>query len=535
MKFLKPLEDLLAPLFGTGWLIVFIQVLLVGVCLTVLLRRHPLRSWAKVRENVEAVFVAIILALIIRHFSLEAFEIPTGSMAPGLHGIHVDTTCPNCDTVESVGVSTDSITGEVDSNEFRRGRVFEGKCGECGTHFETDMCDGSQAECPRCQDFRPAEGEFSQRVHGSFQSWCRECGLQYREVFSPRDCKTGHKILVNKFIYKARDPQRWDVIVFKFNRQRNYIKRLIGLPGEAIQVRDGDIYINGEIERKPWHAQRELWFPVPDSQVNERWTVGSPAWDLRRAKERWAPTESGGFKFSAGDGQYSRVTYQRKIGNRYPYNANKNPSASWQRTRVRDLRLLTDVTFDKGPGEFGLAVTNGDDEFRCWIPVDGGRGTRARVEVNQRGAVTLISELPEINIAPGVATELDFYLADRQLVLRIDGSTFAEIPIPEVYAEPRDRQEARRQRTSVAAISAGVNGELRRARVFRDIHYTVGSSNFSYATTDAFQLEEDEYFAMGDNSPSSLDSRAWGRLHGQNLLGRAFGVFWPLGEIGFIR
>ena len=64
------------------------------------------------------------------------------------------------------------------------------------------------------------------------------------------------RVLVNKFIYLVDEPERFDIIVFKYplDQSKNYIKRLIGLPGEAVGIRGGDIYINGEIERKPESA-----------------------------------------------------------------------------------------------------------------------------------------------------------------------------------------------------------------------------------------------------------------------------------------
>ena len=54
----------------------------------------------------------------------------------------------------------------------------------------------------------------------------------------------GDRILVNKYIYTVSDPERWDVVVFKFpgNAQMNYIKRLVGLPGETIRVFQGDLF-----------------------------------------------------------------------------------------------------------------------------------------------------------------------------------------------------------------------------------------------------------------------------------------------------
>jgi len=56
----------------------------------------------------------------------------------------------------------------------------------------------------------------------------------------------GEKLLVNRFIYKFKDPERGDIIVFlpENEKDRNYIKRIIALPGETIDIRDGKVYIN---------------------------------------------------------------------------------------------------------------------------------------------------------------------------------------------------------------------------------------------------------------------------------------------------
>ena len=59
----------------------------------------------------------------------------------------------------------------------------------------------------------------------------------------------GDIVLVNRMIYDASKPKRGDIIVFKPNgneNARSYIKRIIGLPGETVQIKDGEIYIDAE-------------------------------------------------------------------------------------------------------------------------------------------------------------------------------------------------------------------------------------------------------------------------------------------------
>lgn len=58
----------------------------------------------------------------------------------------------------------------------------------------------------------------------------------------------GDNLIVDKLSYRFRDPKRFEIIVFPYRHKENtyYIKRIIGLPGETVQVKDGYVYINGE-------------------------------------------------------------------------------------------------------------------------------------------------------------------------------------------------------------------------------------------------------------------------------------------------
>ncbi len=60
--------------------------------------------------------------------------------------------------------------------------------------------------------------------------------------------ENGDQLLVNRLVYRFKDPERFDIVVFRYRYSENtyYIKRIIGLPGETVQIVDGEIYIDGD-------------------------------------------------------------------------------------------------------------------------------------------------------------------------------------------------------------------------------------------------------------------------------------------------
>lgn len=60
---------------------------------------------------------------------------------------------------------------------------------------------------------------------------------------------SGDNLIVDKLSYRFKDPERFDIIVFpyQYKEETYYIKRIIGLPGETVQIIDGTIYINGSV------------------------------------------------------------------------------------------------------------------------------------------------------------------------------------------------------------------------------------------------------------------------------------------------
>ena len=64
----------------------------------------------------------------------------------------------------------------------------------------------------------------------------------------------GDHLIVDKITYRMREPVRYDIIVFPFRYKENtfYIKRIIGLPGETVQIAGGEIYIDGEVLKESY-------------------------------------------------------------------------------------------------------------------------------------------------------------------------------------------------------------------------------------------------------------------------------------------
>lgn len=91
--------------------------------------------------------------------------------------------------------------------------------------------------------------------------------------------KINDRILVNRFIYRYLGPRRGDIVVFKAPpkaletssgspEEKDFIKRLIGLPGDRIRVRDGYVEINGQRQDEPYIRERPLYtYPAPEDYM----------------------------------------------------------------------------------------------------------------------------------------------------------------------------------------------------------------------------------------------------------------------------
>ena len=78
----------------------------------------------------------------------------------------------------------------------------------------------------------------------------------------------GDNLIVDKLTYRFSDPKRFDIIVFPYQYEENtyYIKRIIGLPGETVQVVDGYVYINGSRLESDIYGNELMDDPMAASQ-----------------------------------------------------------------------------------------------------------------------------------------------------------------------------------------------------------------------------------------------------------------------------
>ncbi len=252
-----------------------------------------------VRETIESIVIAFVLAFLFRTFEAEAFVIPTGSMSPALQGQHKDVDCTECGyrfrtTASSEGEHRQRFLSMLRSPNLGLAdrKLLERKV------RATEVVLGV---CPMCRQTMAMRPDLPSGAPPHIASTEIEAQTSY----------PGDRILVNKYAYNHRDPDRWDVVVFKFpgNGEMNYIKRLVGLPNETLQIYQGDIFIRDnategaeasgfQIERKPADKVKSMLQSVHDSGY-ESSSLYNAGWPLRWKAEH----DNGDWQVEAKAGQ----------------------------------------------------------------------------------------------------------------------------------------------------------------------------------------------------------------------------------------
>jgi signal peptidase I len=534
----------------------------------------PGSSWFSeraIRETIESVVVAFILAFLFRTFAAEPFVIPTGSMAPTLMGAHKDITCPQCGYQYAAGASSEAEQMAEQMGSSRPPVPVE------------------KASCPMCRYFANVGPRSDHPTYG------------------------GDRIVVSKFAYEFSEPQRWDVVVFKSpaEAQTNFIKRCVGLPEETVRIFHGDLSVHptGENEfRIPQRKSNELQAMAQivydnDYVVDAMTKAGWPLrWqDLAGNKQGWQSGDGGRSFATSGSADTRWLRYQHfvpsiedwrtldsgrlpssrqvrplLITDFYAYNTSvdsRTPATTpsmlgmhW----VGDLMLECELESTDGKGTALLDLVEGGKHFRCAIHCESGA-----VELSIDGLADFHPRA-QTSIRGGGTHQVIFANIDQQLRLWVDGLVVSfdgksdGVDYPPLKNDiPRTTADDPLDLAPAGVGSQGAGLAVRHLKLWRDLYYIAargrfgpladydgnhtlaslnyaelydfwsdpeqwslpdGRSPFDQRRQMQFPLAADQFFMLGDNSPASSDARLWDGekfVARELLIGQAMFIFWP--------
>jgi len=196
---------------------------------------------------------------------------------------------------------------------------------------------------------------------------------------------------------------------------------------------------------------------------------------------------------------------------------------------VGDLYIGLDVRMEEGTG--GISIFLQEDEYTTFELRLASEGTPARIwtpVVQISGINSILTGLPRLE--PGTTHRIEISNVDDTVTFKFDDKVIHKTDYteerPYLLAEPEIKISARGIRTRIENIT-----------IKRDIYYTGDPPDGRCADGphDAIHIPEDSYFVLGDNSAFSADSRVWGCVPRENLIGRAFLIFHPFSRIALIR
>lgn len=476
-----------------------------------------------VKETIESIVIAFILAFVFRAFIVEPFIIPTGSMAPTMLGTHAQIACPSCGYHFDVGVNQGSLGPE-------------------------SLVPITSTDCPMCNyEVTTAMGTKA---------------------------RSGDRILVNKFSYHFKDPSRWDVVVFKAPQdesvngipapQSNFIKRLVGLPGERVVLLDGNVFTapagtnDFSIARKTdplanrhWEKiQRAVWQPIYHSQYvpieNARadgpgrddlhtfrvpWVAKSGKWDLgtdRRPSRvyRFDGGEgaiqfemSGGYGTPRYDSQYNKFAYNQITGSTNPIEDIRLAASFTSLTDTATLTLSSTARLDR-PG-------SGPETLAAVLDTDGNLALQA---VSEDGSTRALGDVTKVKpLKQNIATHIELWFVDDEASVWIDGHRQLVYRFDLAWDQVAKRLPQDNTPTIRLSVKSDGPIEIRRVELDRDLYYDPsGYTSNGYARAQAKRINgkldlgeqpldlrtqtsshDAELFCLGDNQPASKDGRDW--------------------------
>jgi signal peptidase I len=464
--------------------------------------RSPL-SAGRLVEIVQTVLTGLLLAFIFRAFLVEPFIIPTGSMADALLGRHATQTCPFCGW------------------EYKYAPL------RSATPYGGEFVCPPDTICPNCQSHIETLPE---------------------QVFP----QAGDRILVHKWptaLGGPFAPARWDVIVFRDpgSPLQHYIKRLVGLPGESVEILDGDVFIDGRIARKPDDVQEALWMIVYDQAHAP--VLASPTGH----RPRWVSTDFSDDHVPGWTGLQTRVirydgldATRRKL--RFNYDAapeylldfyayNRRSSGTF----VGDVRVVSDFALTDGAGVCRIELVRPPYSFAVELHRAGQLQFLVQNTDSDEPPRTLRS-LSGPEFGGGTVHTIEFGHVDYRVYLKLDGRELFRTTDAEYTPAVERLRNAPGARPIELYFSAeNLRLELRGLRIDRDVHYTSRADRILRGGPgNPFTLKPGEYFVLGDNSPDSHDSREWtetgphlppdyrpGTVRADQIVGQAAFVYLP--------
>ncbi len=287
-------------------------------------------------------------------------------------------------------------------------------------------------------------------------------------------------VLADLLAYRfSGKPKRGDVVVFRLGPGREHkVKRVMGLPGEKLSFRKGDLCVGGTVLVKDRALLDRVKVPM----------LSLP--DYRRTDTGWEPRHDLTLGYRLPDGSFDGPALPAR------------EAVVVARVRARSSTTPSSVAFvlDDGLGKKHTVVLETGIDSNVYV--DG-------VEVEGASQELL-------RLRPGVEREVWFTNADGSFRVEADGREAA----PAATLRRPGRQ---------ARVSVVVSGEIEilSLDVARDLVHE--------GEDPADPVGPDEYFMLGDNTTRSLDSRSFKAVPEDAILGRAFAVAWPWSRARRIR